>query len=131
VILWIWLGGGAAVVSKHLRVLLEVGMSTCAATAGVCSIGPTPKRSALHEWTANLSALCVINEPHQGTCRREKQSSNDAGPDVIRGRKNDFDRNKKEDLTLGITEEIHVRASTRRDICRAAPSAGPAATKRP
>lgn len=83
-------------VSKHLRVLLEVGLVNVRRD-GRRMLYRTNAEAIrpLHEWTETFARfwrhqLSRVKE------RAEQKSnpSNDKGPEFISGRKNDFDRNK-------------------------------------
>jgi Mn-dependent DtxR family transcriptional regulator len=83
-------------VSKHLRVLLEVGL-VHVRRDGRRMLYRTNAEAIrpLHEWTETFERfwrhqLSRIKE----RAERKSNPSNDGGPDFIRGRKDDLDRNK-------------------------------------
>jgi DNA-binding transcriptional ArsR family regulator len=83
-------------VSKHLRVLLEVGLVNVRRD-GRRMLYRTNAEAIrpLHEWTRTFERfwrhqLSRIKE----RAERKSNPSNDGGPDFITGRKNDLDRNK-------------------------------------
>jgi len=97
--------------------------------AGVCSSGPTPEAIRPSRVDGNIERFWrhQVRRIKQ-RCRREKKNnpSQTSRTDFIRGRgKNDFRHATRNcGLTLGITEEIHVRASLDRDIAALTRAAG-------